>query len=85
MTNLVKMSLNAISWKKIVLMDTYQKLILNIDVELHELHDENPLAPEKHEISHNMLLNYCSSIGNEYFIQMGGVNELVSNLDDKFI
>ena len=55
MTNLVKMSLNAISWKKIVLMDTYQKLILNIDDELHELHDENPLAPEKHEISHNML------------------------------
>ena len=85
MTNLVKMSLNAISWKKIVLMDTYQKLILNIDDELHELHDENPLAPEKHEISHNMLLNYCSSIGNEYFIKMGGVNELVSNLDDKFI
>ena len=85
MTNLVKMSLNAISWKKIVLMDTYQKLILNIDDELHELHDENPLAPEKHEISHNMLLNYCSSIGNECFIKMGGVNELVSNLDDKFI
>ena len=85
MTNVVKMSLNAISWKKIVLMDTYQKLILNIDDELHELHDENPLAPEKHEISHNMLLNYCSSIGNEYFIKMGGVNELVSNLDDKFI
>ena len=58
---------------------------MNIDDELHELHDENPLAPEKHEISHNMLLNYCSSIGNECFIKMGGVNELVSNLDDKFI
>lgn len=53
--------------------------------ELHELHNDYLLFLEKHEISHNMLLNYCSSIGNEYFIQMGGVNELVSNLDDKFI
>ena len=33
--------------------------------ELHELHNDYPLAPEKLEINHNMLSNYCSSIGNK--------------------
>ena len=32
--------------------------------ELHELHNDYPLAPEKLEISHNMLSNYCSNIAN---------------------
>ena len=34
--------------------------------ELHELHNNYPLAPEKLEISHNMLANYCSSIANKW-------------------
>ena len=32
--------------------------------ELHELHNDYPLALEKLEISHNMLSNYCSNIAN---------------------
>ena len=42
--------------------------------ELHELHNDYPLAPEKLEISQNMLSEYCSSIANKYGIKIGGVN-----------
>ena len=34
--------------------------------ELHELHNNYPLAPEKPEISQNMLSKYCLSIANKY-------------------
>ena len=42
-----------------------------------------PLAPEKLEISSNMLSKYCSDIANKYGIKVGGVNKLVPNLRDK--
>ena len=47
------------------------------------MNNDYPLAPEKLEISHNMLPNYCSSIANEYGIKIDGVNKLVPNLGDK--
>ena len=50
---------------------------------MHELHNDYPLAPEKFEISQNMLSNYCSNIANEYGIKIGGVNKLVPNLGNK--
>ena len=34
--------------------------------QLHEFHNDYPLAQEKVEISHNMLSNHCSSIANKY-------------------
>ena len=44
--------------------------ILEVDLdspsELHELHNDNPLAPEKLETSQNMLSKYCFNIANEY-------------------
>ena len=61
--------------------------ILKVDLEypdeLHELHNDYPLAREKLEISHNMLLNYCNSIANKYNKKIGGVNRLVPNLGNK--
>ena len=51
--------------------------------ELRELHNDYPLAPEKIEISHNMLSNYCSYIGKKYGIKINGVNKLVPNLGNK--
>ena len=61
--------------------------ILEVDLkypdELNELHNDYRLAPEKLEVSQNMLSNYCSSIANKYDIKLGGVNKLVSNLDNK--
>ena len=47
------------------------------------MHNDYPLAPEKFEISDNILLNYSSNIANEYSIKIVGVNELVPNLGNK--
>ena len=44
------------------------------------MHNDHALAPEKLEISHNMLSNYCISIANEFNIKIGDVSELVPNL-----
>ena len=43
----------------------------------------HPLAPEKLEISHNILSNYCGNIANKYGIKIRGVNKLVPNLGKK--
>ena len=51
--------------------------------ELHDLHNDYPLAPEKVEINENMLSNYWFNIANKYGIKIGGVNKLVPNLGDK--
>ena len=61
--------------------------ILEVDLEyldeLHELHNDYPLALEKLDINHNMLSNYCSSFTNEYGKKVGCVNKLVPNLGNK--
>ena len=51
--------------------------------ELHDLHNDYPLAPEKLQITQNILSNYCSHIGDEYGIKIGGVNKLIPNLVNK--
>ena len=57
--------------------------ILEVDLEYSsELHDY-PLAPEKLEISQNMLSKYCSNVASEYGIKIDGINKLVSNLSNK--
>ena len=51
--------------------------------ELHDLHNDYPLAPEKLEITENMLSKYCSNIAHKYGIKICGVNKLFPNLDNK--
>ena len=67
--------------------DSSDGYILEVDFEypdeLHELHNDYPLAPEKLQISDNMLSNYCSNIANEYGIKIGGGNKLVPNVGNK--
>ena len=58
-------------------------MIFEYPGELHELHNDYTLTPEKLEISHNMLSNYCSSIADKYGIKTGGVNKLDPNLGNK--
>ena len=61
--------------------------ILEVDLEhckeLHYLHNDYSLCPEKIEISSNMLSRYCSGIDNKYGIKVGGVKTLILNLGDK--
>ena len=47
------------------------------------MHNDYPLSPEKIEIGHNILSNYCSSGTNKYDI--GCVNKLIPNLANKSI
>ena len=61
--------------------------ILEVDLEcpdeLHEMHNNYPLAPEKLKINHDILSNYCSNIANDYEIKIVSVNKLVPNLGNK--
>ena len=51
--------------------------------ELHDLHNDYPLAPEKLKINRNMLSNYCINIANDYGIKIGSANKLVPNSGNK--
>ena len=50
--------------------------------ELHELHNDYPLAPEKLAVSNNMLSAYCKKI-DEYDIKVSNVKKLIPNLNNK--
>ena len=62
--------------------------ILEVDLEyckeLHDLHNDYPLCPEKIEVSYDMLSNYCKDIVDLYSIEVGGVKKLIHNLYNKF-
>ena len=61
--------------------------ILQVDLEypdeLHVLHNDYPLAPEKLAISYDMLSDYCKKIPDEYGIKVADVMKLIPNLGDK--
>ena len=62
-------------------------LILEVDLEytqeLHDLHNEYPVAPEKAKVSKNMPSEYCKKIAETYKISIGQVNKLIPMLKDK--
>ena len=43
--------------------------------ELHDSHNDYPLAPDKLEISSDRLSKYCSDIADKYGIKVNGVNK----------
>ena len=51
--------------------------------ELHVLHNDYPLAPEKLAIPYDMLSDYCKKITDEYEIKVGDVKNLIPNLGGK--
>ena len=56
---------------------------LDYPEELHDIHNDYPLAPEKIKIKDNMLSPYCPKIKKENDIKVGGINKLVPNLLSK--
>ena len=67
--------------------DSKRGLILEVDLEypkeLHDLHNEYPLAPEKIRVTEDMLSNYCKKIAAKYNISTGLVSKLIPNLRNK--
>ena len=51
--------------------------------ELHELHNDCPLAPDKIEIKREIFSNYQIKIANVYSIPIGNVKKLVPNFSHK--
>ena len=56
---------------------------MNISDELHELHNDYPLSPEKLAVSSDMLSKYCKKIADKYGIKVGDVKKLIPNLGNK--
>ena len=51
--------------------------------ELHELHNDCALAPEKLTVSSDMLSKQCKQIADKCGIKVGDVKKLIPNLDNK--
>ena len=51
--------------------------------ELHELHNDYPLAPEKLAVSSDMLSKYCKKIADKYEIKIVDVKTLIPHLGNK--
>ena len=51
--------------------------------ELHKLHNDYPLAPEKLTVTNDVLSNCCKSIADKYDIEVDYVKKLIPNLGNK--
>ena len=79
--NIDSFDLNSIS------KNSLYRYILKVDLEypdeLHNLHNNYSLAPERLEITYDILSNYCKKNADKYSIKVGGVKKLVPNLSKK--
>ena len=65
------------------LIGYFLKVDLEYPDELHELHNDCPLAPEKLTVYSDMLSKYCKKIADKYEIKVGDVKKLIPNLGNK--
>ena len=78
LTNINKFDIMSISDKSPI--GYFLEVDLEYPKELHELHNDFPLAPEKNAVSSDMLSKYCKKIADEYEIKVDHVKKLISNL-----
>ena len=79
--NVDKFDVNSINEKS----DTGYFLEVDLEYpdELHKLHNDYPLAPEKLTVTNDMLSKYCKEIADKYDIKVGDVKKLIPNLGNK--
>ena len=67
--------------------DSDKGIILEVDLkypkELHDLHNDYPLAAEKIKVTNEMLSEYCKNISDKYNISIGLVHKLIPTLSNK--
>ena len=67
--------------------DSTKGFTLEVDLEypkeLHNLHDDYPLAPGKIKVNKDMLSNYCQEISNKFNVSPGLVHKLIPTLKNK--
>ena len=67
--------------------DSKKGLILEVDLEylkeLHDLHNDYPLAAERVCVNKDMLSDYCKKIAEKYKISTGLVHKLIPTLNNK--
>ena len=67
--------------------DSNKGLILEVDLEypkeLHDLHNDYPLAAEKVKVNKDMLSNYGQEIANKFNVSTGLVHKLIPTLNNK--
>ena len=67
--------------------DSKKGLILEVDLEypkeLHDLHNDYPLGPDKVKVNKSMLSDYCKKIQNKFNISTGLVHKLIPTLCNK--
>ena len=67
--------------------DSDKGIILEVDLkypkELHDLHNDYPLATEKIKVTNDMLSEYCKNISDKYNISIGLVHKLIPTLSNK--
>ena len=67
--------------------DSDKGLILEVDLEyppeLHDLHNDYPLAPEKVKVERDMLSAYCKKIAEKFNMSSGLVEKLIPTLGGK--
>ena len=72
---------------KTILSDNKKGYILEVDLEypeeLHELHNDYPLAAEKMKVTKDMLSPYCKTIQEKFGVTIGQVAKLTPTLTEK--